>query len=76
MSIDSGVLMVAVMLAVGTFFVVRHILISQMSNVHNEATANAYMVDGSFHLTQQSDTYLYTNVTRTPKPRRQDRDDD
>lgn len=75
MSIDSGALMVAAMLAIGTFFLVRHILIGQMSNVHNEATANAYMVDGSFQLTRQNDTYLYTNVTRMPKPRRQDRDD-
>ena len=67
MDMDTGYLAVAIVLAIVVFFVVRYILIAQMSNVHHESTANAYMVDGSFQLTGQSDTYLYTNVTRTPK---------
>ena len=44
-------------------------LISAMSNVRREVSADAYLDQGSFALENEHDTYLYTNVTYTPKPR-------
>ena len=44
-------------------------LISAMSNVRREVSADAYLDEGSFALENEHDTYLYTNVTYTPKPR-------
>ena len=44
-------------------------LIADMSNVRREVSADAYLDDGSFALENEHDTYLYTNVTYTPKPR-------
>ena len=44
-------------------------LIAAMSNVRREVSADAYLDEGSFALENQHDTYLYTNVTYTPKPR-------
>ena len=44
-------------------------LISAMSNVRREVSADAYLEEGSFALEKEHDTYLYTNVTYTPKPR-------
>ena len=44
-------------------------LIAAMSNVRREVSADAYLEEGSFALENEHDTYLYTNVTYTPKPR-------
>ena len=44
-------------------------LIASMSNVRREVSADAYLDQGSFALENEHDTYLYTNVTYTPKPR-------
>ena len=44
-------------------------LITAMSNVRREVSADAYLDQGSFALENEHDTYLYTNVTYTPKPR-------
>ena len=44
-------------------------LITAMSNVRREVSADAYLDQGSFALDNEHDTYLYTNVTYTPKPR-------
>ena len=44
-------------------------LITAMSNVRREVSADAYLEEGSFALENEHDTYLYTNVTYTPKPR-------
>ena len=44
-------------------------LIAAMSNVRREVSADAYLDEGSFALENEHDTYLYTNVTYTPKPR-------
>ena len=43
-------------------------LIAAMSNVRREVSADAYLDEGSFALENEHDTYLYTNVTYTPKP--------
>ena len=42
-------------------------LIAAMSNVRKEVSADAYLEQGSFALEHEHDTYLYTNVTYTPK---------
>lgn len=60
---------VAALLAILAGFGVRSVLIRQMSNVMPEPAASAYLDRESFHLTEQDDTYLYTNVTRRPKPK-------
>ena len=44
-------------------------LIAAMSNVRREVSADAYLDQGSFALENEHDTYLYTNVTYTPKPK-------
>ena len=44
-------------------------LIAAMSNVRREGSADAYLDQGSFALENEHDTYLYTNVTYTPKPK-------
>ena len=50
-----------------TWFGVRSHLIGQMSNVRDAAAADEYLDDGSFSLTYEDDTYLYTDVTSVPK---------
>lgn len=44
-------------------------LIASMSNVRREVSADAYLDQSSFALENEHDTYLYTNVTYTPKPK-------
>ena len=46
---------------------VRAYLISQMSNVHRASDADVYLEKNSFELTEEVDTFLYTNVTAVPK---------
>jgi len=75
MSIDPAIASVAFSLAIVVFVLTRMYLIDQLSNVRPEATANAYLDENSFHLTDQNDTFLYTNVTRTPKTKRRNDDD-
>lgn len=58
---------VAALLAILAGFGVRSVLIRQMSNVMPEPAASAYLDRESFRLTEQDDTYLYTNVMRRPK---------
>jgi len=40
----------------------------QLKSVRKQTRANLYVTDGSLHLTNQSDIYLYRTVTRTKKP--------
>lgn len=54
-------------------FVVRYSLIASMSNVRRQTAADAYLVKKSFHLTDQNDTFLFMNITRTPKEKDRDR---
>jgi hypothetical protein len=58
-----GALICAVLCGYG----VRKYLIDQMSNVHPAADATAYLKEGSFKLTDEDDTYLYTHTTRYSK---------
>lgn len=54
-------------------FVVRYGLIASMSNVRRQTAADAYLVKNSFRLTDQKDTFLFMNITRTPKEKDRDR---
>ena len=67
-----GVLILGALLGAAVItFIVRRVLIAQMSNVAPELTASAYLKDGSFHLDKSDDTFLYTNVKRVPRPKQQ-----
>ncbi len=46
---------------------VKSAMISSMSNVRPAVKASDYLVEGSLDLTEESDQFLFTNVTRTPK---------
>ncbi len=45
------------------------IMWSQMNTAKAQHGATQYMKDGSYQLTVQRDLFLYSNVTRTPKPK-------
>ncbi len=64
----------ALLCAVCCGYGVRSYLINQMSNVHPAADATEYLKQGSFKLTAEDDTYLYTSTKRYPKgkPKRDD----
>ena len=67
-----GVLILGALLGAAVItFIVRRVLIAQMSNVAPELTASAYLKDGSFHLDKSDDTFLYTDVKRVPRPKQQ-----
>lgn len=57
--------------SVGVFFIIRFVLMSSMSNVTTATEADAYLDKGSFDLTTNQDTLLYTNVTRRKKEKKQ-----
>ena len=59
----------ALIAGVGVDSAYKKSLIAAMSNVRREVSADAYLDQGSFALENEHDTYLYTNVTYTPKPR-------
>ena len=59
----------ALIAGVGVASAYKKSLIAAMSNVRREVSADAYLDQGSFALENEYDTYLYTNVTYTPKPR-------
>ena len=39
-----------------------------------QASANNYLKNGSLNITDSSDIFLYSNVTRTAKPKNNDND--
>lgn len=57
----------ALVVAALTWYGVRSHLIGQMSNVQEAAAADEYLDDGSFALTYEEDTYLYTDVSSVAK---------
>ncbi len=44
-----------------------------MTSVYSKHSASDYVVNGSLNLTVKRDNYLYTNVTRTPRPKNNQR---
>ena len=65
------VLGIAVVLAGGVFYLVRSSIIGSMSNVMAATEADAYRSHEWLHLTENRDTFLYMNVTRKEKPKKQ-----
>ena len=62
-------LAVAIGIAIVLGFVIREWLIGSMSNVKFASEARDYLKRETVRLTEQRDTYLYTNVTRHKKSR-------
>lgn len=54
-------------LAIGAVVALIALLImhAKMNTVRQQRAASEYMVNGSYHLTQNHDVYLYSNTTRT-----------
>ncbi len=51
------------------WFLCRSVLIGQMSNVHTASGADDYLNRDSIEMTEETDTYLYTDVTRRARSR-------
>lgn len=64
------VLLITIVLTVLGWIGCRSILIGQMSNVHSASGADDYLIEDSIDFIEQTDTYLYTNVSRRPKPKK------
>lgn len=45
---------------------------AQLSSVHMQSAARSYIKQGSFHLTQSRETYLYKKVDRTERAKNND----
>ena len=45
------------------------ILINQLKSVKSAKNASVYVESGSFALTEKRDVYLYSTVTKIPKPK-------
>ena len=58
---------IALIIGVVAGVVVALILKGQLKSVRKQHQANAYVRDGSMHLTMSNDIFLYRNVTRTRK---------
>ena len=66
---DPMALMIAFVIAVIIGFLIRSWLIGSMSNVKFASEATNYLKRDSIRMTEERDTYLYTNVTRHQKSR-------
>ena len=67
------VILIAVAMGVLVGFLVAGALKSQLKTVRPQYAAANYVIDGSLNLTHSADIYLYSNVTRTPRPKNNDR---
>ena len=61
------VIVISIVITALGWFGCRSVLIGQMSNVHSASAADDYLSRESIELTERTDTYLYTNVSRRPK---------
>ena len=68
-------LLIALILGIGGGFLIRCYLINTMSNVVPALAASAYLDENSFDLTEQEDTFLFMNVSRTAKAKKSERHD-
>ncbi len=64
------VLIIGIVVTVLIWIGCRSVLIGQMSNVHSASSADDYLIRDSVDITEQTDTYLYTDVSRRPKPKK------
>ena len=68
-------LLIALILGIGGGFLILRYLINTMSNVVPALAASAYLDENSFDLTEQEDTFLFMNVSRTAKAKKSERHD-
>lgn len=66
-------LIIALVLAGLAAIGVWQLLVRQLNNVMHAVAADTYLQRDSVEMTEQSDTYLYTSVTRTRKAKRSSR---
>jgi len=59
----------AVIIGIIIAFIVVFIMKSQLKTVRFQPAASNYPKEGSLNITQSRDIYLYSTVTRTPKPK-------
>lgn len=68
------------LVSVGIGFVLALIVVlimrSQLKTVHFKDEAGDYIKEGSMQLTEKQDWFLYSNVTRTPRPKPRDNSHD
>ena len=62
---------ISFVLALGAAFLVRYILIAGMSNVHKAVKADSYLEEESFSLVDSNDTFLYTQIKRQTKAKKE-----
>lgn len=69
-SVSVNPLWIPIALGIGIViaFIVVLIMKSQLKSVHFQSAAEDYVKSGSFHLTESRDIFLYSTITRTPKP--------
>lgn len=58
---------VAVILALIAFYFIRSYLIASMSNVHHAAMATDYLEEDSVKITNTSDMFLFSHITRSER---------
>jgi len=64
-SIETALIGAAV--ALGIAAVIMFAVRSKLKSVRSQRTACKYVRDNSFRLTNQRDTFLFRNITRTPR---------
>ena len=60
---------VAIVAGIVVAFVIVHSMKSKLKTVKMQAAAGSYLKNGSLNITQSNDIFLYSNVTRTAKPK-------
>lgn len=61
--------LIAIAVGVALAYGIVYMLKDKLKSVRKKATANDYMRQGSLNLTKNSDMFLYTTVSKTPKPK-------
>lgn len=67
-------ILISIAVGVITALIVVGIMKSKLKTVKMQASANNYLKSGSLNITDSSDIFLYSNVTRTAKPKNNDND--
>ena len=71
-AIDSTMILFAIIPAVLIGFITVSVMKSKLKSKRARLNASEYVVPGSFHLTRNTDTFLYRTVTKTEIPRDDD----
>lgn len=67
-------ILISIAVGVITALIVVGIMKGKLKTVKMQASANNYLKNGSLNITDSSDIFLYSNVTRTAKPKNNDND--